>query len=55
MRNKELAVRRLERLNGELKKLKNSLNLLDIQKSKEILQEIFDIHQDISDIIEREN
>lgn len=55
MRNKELLVRRLERLQGELKKLRNSLNLLEIDKSKMILQEILELHQDISDIVEREN
>jgi septation ring formation regulator EzrA len=55
MRNKELLVRRLERLQGELKKLRTSLNLLEIDKSKMILQEILELHQDISDIVEREN
>jgi hypothetical protein len=55
MRNKELARRRLEKLQGLLKTLRVSLNLMEIDKSKLVLQEILELHQDISDIIEREN
>lgn len=55
MRNKELLRRRLEKLQGDLKKLRNSLNLSDIVESRRLLNEILELHQDISDIVERED
>jgi hypothetical protein len=55
MRNKELLSRRLEKLQGELKKLRNLLNMREIEEGKRVLNEIFELHQDISDIVEREN
>lgn len=55
MRNKELAKRRIQKLETQLNKVKSFLNARDIQSSQQILLELRETLNDLSDIIEREN
>jgi hypothetical protein len=55
MKNKELVLRRLESLEGKLKRLKNALNERNIDTARQILQEVFELREDTQSIIEREN
>lgn len=55
MKNKELLLRRLSSLDGKLKRLRNSLNERNVDASRQILQEIFELQEDIQAIVEREN
>lgn len=54
MKNKELALRRVESLEGKLKRMRSSLNERDIETSRTILSEILELRDDIQSIIERE-
>ena len=55
MKNKELALRRLETLDGKMKRMRNALNERNIEVARQILQELLEIREDIQAIIEREN
>jgi hypothetical protein len=55
MRNKELALRRVETLEGKLASLRLSLNERDIEKSREILNILLEIKEDLKSVIERED
>lgn len=55
MRNKELALRRIESLDGKMKKLRNSLNERNIEEAYQALKEMLDLREDLQAIIEREN
>ena len=51
MRNKELLLRRMQTLDGLLRRLKLSFNENDIYKSQAILLEIFELKDDIDSIV----
>lgn len=55
MNNKELLLRRVESLEGKLKKMRNSLNERNLEMSHQLLLEILELRDDIQSIIEREN
>jgi hypothetical protein len=55
MKNKELTLRRLQTLEGKLSSLRLSLNERNVEKGREILNELIEIKDDIKSIIEREN
>lgn len=55
MRNKELALRRMQTLEGKLASLRLALNERDIEKSRDIMNELMDIKEDLKSIIERED
>lgn len=55
MKNKELLLRRLQTMEGMLKKLRMYLSENNIQTSKQILNDILELKEDINSIIEREN
>ena len=55
MNNKELVLRRLESLEGKLKKLRSALNERNVETSRQILQETLELQEDIQSIVEREN
>ena len=55
MRNKELALRRMQTLEGKLASLRLFLNERDIEKCREIFKELVEIKEDLKSIIERED
>jgi Tfp pilus assembly protein FimV len=55
MNNKELVLRRLESLEGKLKRLRNTLNERNVDAARQILQEILELRDDTQAIVEREN
>jgi len=55
MKNKELLLRRVESLEGKLKRLRNYLNERDIDASRHILVDIFELRDEVQAIIERED
>lgn len=55
MKNKELLLRRMQTLEGMLKKTRLSLSENNIPVAKKILEEILELRQDIESIVEREN
>jgi hypothetical protein len=55
MKNKELTLRRLEALEGRLKRLRSALNERNVDAARQMLQEIFELRDDIQAIVEREN
>jgi hypothetical protein len=55
MRNKELLLRRVESLESKLKRMRNALNERNIDASREILQEVLELRDDIQSIVERED
>lgn len=55
MKNKELALRRMQALEGRLASLRLSLNERDIEKCREIFNQLVEIKEDLKSIIEREN
>jgi hypothetical protein len=55
MKNKELTLRRLEALDGKMKRMRNALNERNVEVARQILQELLEIREDIQAIIEREN
>jgi hypothetical protein len=54
MKNKELVLRRVESLEGKLKRLRNALNERNIDDARKILQETLELRDDIQSIVERE-
>jgi hypothetical protein len=55
MKNKELLLRRMQTMEGMLKKLRMYLSENNTQTSKQILNDILELKEDINSIIEREN
>jgi len=55
MKNKELVLRRLESLDGKMKKMRNALNERNVDAARQILQELLELREDIQAIVEREN
>jgi hypothetical protein len=55
MKNKELVLRRLESLDGKMKKMRSALNERNVEVARQILQELLDLREDLQAIIEREN
>tara|TARA_R110000796_G_scaffold247906_1_gene373950 strand:+ start:345 stop:512 length:168 start_codon:yes stop_codon:yes gene_type:complete len=55
MRNKELLLRRMQTLEGMLKKLRLALNGNDIIVGRKLVNELVEMKEEISSIIEREN
>jgi len=55
MKNKELLLRRLESLEGKLKRLRNALNERNVDAARQILNETFELRDDAQAIVEREN
>jgi hypothetical protein len=54
MKYKELVLRRLESIEGKLKRMRNTLNERNIELSREILNEILELRDDTQSIVERE-
>jgi Tfp pilus assembly protein FimV len=54
MNNKELVLRRMESLEGKLKRLRNAINERDMDSARQILQETLELRDDIQSIVERE-
>ena len=54
MKNKELVLRRVESLEGKLKRLRNAINERDMDSARQILQETLELRDDIQSMIERE-
>ena len=55
MKNKELAKRRIQKIDNLIHKINSSLNTRDIPNSQKLLLELKDINDDLSSIIERED
>ena len=55
MKNKELVLRRMESLEGKLKRLRSSLNERNIDHARIILQEVLELRDDVQSMVEREN
>jgi hypothetical protein len=55
MKYKELVLRRLESIEGKLKRMRNALNERNVEAAREILKEIEELRDDTQSIIEREN
>lgn len=55
MKNKELVLRRLESIEGKLKRMRNALNERNVETAREILQEVLELKEDTQAIVEREN
>jgi hypothetical protein len=55
MKYKELVLRRLESIEGKLKRMRNALNERNIEAAREILKEIEELRDDAQSIVEREN
>ena len=54
MKYKELVLRRLESIEGKLKRMRNALNERNVEVSREILNEIIELRDDTQSIVERE-
>jgi Tfp pilus assembly protein FimV len=55
MKNKELVLRRLESLEGKLKRMRSALNERNVEAAREILQEVLELRDEAQSIIERED
>lgn len=55
MKNKELVLRRLESIDGKLKRMRNALNERNVEAARQILQEVIELKEDTQAIVEREN
>jgi hypothetical protein len=55
MKNKELVLRRLESIEGKLKRMRNALNERNVEAARELLKELFELQEDTQAIVEREN
>ncbi len=55
MKYKELVLRRLESMEGKLKRMRNALNERNVEAAREILKEILELRDDTQSIVEREN
>jgi Tfp pilus assembly protein FimV len=55
MKYKELVLRRLESMEGKLKRMRNALNERNVEAAREILKEVLELRDDTQSIVEREN
>jgi len=55
MKNKELVLRRLESMDGKLKRLRHALNERNVETARQILQEVLELREDTQSIVDREN
>jgi hypothetical protein len=55
MKNKELVLRRLESIDGKLKRMRNALNERNVEAARELLKELLELRDDTQSIVEREN
>lgn len=55
MKYKELVLRRLESMEGKLKRMRNALNERNVEVAREILKEVLELRDDTQSIVEREN
>jgi hypothetical protein len=55
MKYKELVLRRLESMEGKLKRLRNALNERNVEAARYILKEVLEVRDDTQSIVEREN
>jgi len=55
MKNKELVLRRLESMDGKLKRLRHALNERNVEAARQILQEVLELREDTQSIVDREN
>jgi Tfp pilus assembly protein FimV len=55
MKYKELVLRRLESMEGKLKRMRNALNERNVEAAREILNEVLELRDDTQSIVEREN
>jgi hypothetical protein len=55
MKYKELVLRRLESIEGKLKRMRNALNERNVEAAREILKEIEELRDDAQSVVEREN
>ena len=55
MKYKELVLRRLESMEGKLKRMRNALNERNVEAAREILKEVLELRDDAQSIVEREN
>lgn len=55
MKYKELVLRRLESMEGKLKRMRNALNERNVEAAREILNEVLELRDDAQSIVEREN
>jgi hypothetical protein len=55
MKNKELVLRRLESIEGKLKRMRNALNERNVEAARELLKELLELQEDTQAIVEREN
>ena len=55
MKYKELVLRRLESIEGKLKRMRNALNERNVEAARQILQEVLELKDDTQAIVEREN
>ena len=55
MKNKELVLRRLESIEGKLKRMRNALNERNVEAARELLKELLELKDDTQAIVEREN
>ena len=55
MRNKELALRRIQTIQGRLKQLEFVINRGSSEERSDLVKELNELLNDLQDIIEREN
>tara|TARA_B100001094_G_C17983863_1_gene696598 strand:- start:339 stop:506 length:168 start_codon:yes stop_codon:yes gene_type:complete len=55
MKNKELLLRRMQTLEGLLKRTRIYISENNVYDAKKIIEQILELRQDIESIIEREN
>ena len=55
MKNKELVLRRLESIEGKLKRMRHALNERNVEAARELLKELLELQEDTQAIVEREN
>jgi Tfp pilus assembly protein FimV len=48
-------LRRLESIEGKLKRMRNALNERNVEAARQILQEVLELKDDTQAIVEREN
>ena len=55
MKNKELLLRRMQTLEGMLKRTRVYISKNRVQDAKKVIEQILELKQDMESIIEREN
>ncbi len=55
MKNKELLLRRMQTLEGMLKRARVYLSENSVQDAKKVIEQILELRQDMESIVEREN